>query len=377
MNVRSSRWVTATAFLALVGVLGGCALPRSGPNKREIYKSSVMNMGDAYVVTVDATVARLSSVVPPLGFTNGFVGASVVGSDDIRPGDVLNLAIWENVDNGLLADQGMNSTALQEVQVDGDGFIFVPYAGRIKAAGNTPEALRRIITQKLDPQTPDPQVSVNRAAGDGATVSVMGGVGGQGVYPIERPTRTLAAMLARAGGVVIEPEIAQITITRGAHTDKVWLTDLYSNPKYDVALRPGDIILVEEDQRAFTVMGATGGQNRVQFKTQEMSAIEAIAQVGGLNTNFADPTGVFVFRDETPEIANSVLRRSDLSQPVRMAYVLNLTEPSGIFNARDFMIRDADTIYVTEAPYVQWNKILGAISGTAASANNLSAAATR
>ncbi|MCB2117016.1 MAG: polysaccharide biosynthesis/export family protein [Rhodobacteraceae bacterium] len=334
-------------------------------------------MGDAYVVTVNADVARKASVVPPLGFRNGFLSSGVVGSDDIRPGDVLNLAIWENVDNGLLADQGMNSTALQEVQVDGDGFIFVPYAGRIKAAGNTPEGLRRIITQKLDPQTPDPQVTVNRVAGDGATVSVMGGVGKQGVYPIERPTRTLAAMLAKAGGVVVQPEIAQITITRDTHTDKVWLTDLYSNPKFDIALRPGDIILVEEDQRAFTVMGAAGKQERVQFETQEMSAIEAVAQAGGLNTNFADPTGVFVFREETPEVANSVLGRSDITQPVRMAYVLNLTEPSGIFNARDFMIRDADTIYVTEAPYVQWNKILGAISGTASSANNLSAAATR
>ena len=377
MRVLSTRWANAAAILTLAFALVACGLPRSGPNKREIFESSVLNMGDAYVVTVNADVARKASVVPPLGFRNGFLSSGVVGSDDIRPGDVLNLAIWENVDNGLLADQGMNSTALQEVQVDGDGFIFVPYAGRIKAAGNTPEGLRRIITQKLDPQTPDPQVTVNRVAGDGATVSVMGGVGKQGVYPIERPTRTLAAMLAKAGGVVVQPEIAQITITRDTHTDKVWLTDLYSNPKFDIALRPGDIILVEEDQRAFTVMGAAGKQERVQFETQEMSAIEAVAQAGGLNTNFADPTGVFVFREETPEVANSVLGRSDITQPVRMAYVLNLTEPSGIFNARDFMIRDADTIYVTEAPYVQWNKILGAISGTASSANNLSAAATR
>lgn len=370
-----TRWARGVALLAVVGTVSACGLPRSGPSKTELYKSSVLQEGDAFVVTVDADVARKASTNPPLSFTNGFVGPGVVGSDDIRPGDVLNLSIWENVDNGLLADQGLNSTRLQEMQVDGDGYIFVPYAGRIKAAGNTPEALRRIITGKLETQTPDPQVTVTRQSGDGATVSVMGGVGAQGVYPIERPTRTLAAMLARAGGVAIKPEIAQVTITRGRHTSTVWLTDLYSDPRNDVALRPGDIILVEEDRRAFTAIGATGGQNRVPFDTQELSAVEAIAQVGGLATNFADPRGVFVLRDERPEIANDILGRSDLTEPVRMAYVMDLTEPSAIFNARDFMIRDNDTIYITEAPYVQWRKTLAALTGTANSANALSNAA--
>ncbi|WP_432759633.1 polysaccharide biosynthesis/export family protein [Defluviimonas sp. SAOS-178_SWC] len=374
MTPAMSRWARSLVLLVTVAGVAGCGLPRSGPSKREIFESSVQQEGDAFVVAVDAEVARAASVVPTLGFTNGFLGAGVVGSDDIRPGDVLGLTIWENVDNGLLANQGVNSTALNEVQVDGAGYIFVPYAGRIKAAGNTPEGLRRIITNKLDAQTPDPQVTVARIAGDGATVSVMGGVGGQGVYPIERPTRTLSAMLAKAGGVIIEPEIAQVTITRGTHTGTIWLKDLYSDPRMDVALRPGDVILVEKDQRAFTAMGATGGQNRVQFENQDLSVIEAIAQVGGLSTHFADPTGVFVLRNETPDIANTVLRRSDITQPVRMAYILDLTQPSGIFNARDFMVRDNDTIYVTEAPYVQWSKTLSALTGTANSANALNRA---
>ncbi len=375
MRPVSSRVTAAMALFAVLSGLSACGLPRSGPTKGEIRAGSVEEQGDTFIVPVTAQVARATAMVPPLGFTNGFLGAGVIGSDVIRPGDVLGLTIWENVDNGLLAGPGMNSTALQEMQVDGDGFIFVPYAGRIQAAGNTPEALRRIITEKLDAQTPDPQVTVARLAGDGATVSVMGGVGGQGVYPIERPTRTLSAMLAKAGGVIIEPEIAQIVVTRGHHTGRVWLKDLYSNPQFDVALRPGDVILVEKDQRNFTAIGATGAQNRVHFETQELSAIEAIAQVGGLSTNAADPTGVFILRDEDSATANTVLGRTDLIGSQRIAYVLDLTEPSGLFNARDFMIRDGDTVYVTEAPYTRWQKLLGALTGAAGSANSLSKAA--
>jgi polysaccharide export outer membrane protein len=275
------------------------------------------------------------------------------------------------VDDPLLGVEGAPATTLEEVQVDGAGFIFIPYAGRIKAAGNTPDAIRRIITNKLGEQTPDPQVEVRRAAGDGSTVSLIGAIGGQGVYPIERPTRTLNTMLARAGGVTIEPEIAQVTVIRGQARGQIWLQDLYDHPELDIALRGGDRILVEGDTRTFTALGATGGQAQVPFESQTLSALEGIAQVGGLNAATADPTGVFVFRNEPAEVAGQVLGRNDLEGAQRMVYVLDLTKPNGMFMARDFVIRDGDTIYVTEAPFTQWNRVIQAITGTATSADGL------
>jgi polysaccharide biosynthesis/export protein len=359
----------ALALLVLVSSVAACGLPRSGPNKREIYAGSVQREGDSFVIEVNDYVARATAVTPAYGFSSSFLNAGLVGSDTISPGDTLGLTVWENVDQGLLATQGTKETRLTEMQVDGEGYIFVPYAGRVKASGNSPEQLRQLITQKLDTQTPDPQVTVQRLAGNGATVSMLGAIGGQGVYPIERPTRTLSAMIAKAGGVTVKPDVAEITVKRGNNTGKVWLRDLYSNPKLDIALRPGDVILVEEDKRAFTALGATGAQSRVPFDTGSLSAIEAIATVGGLQTNLADPKGVFVFRNEPADVANAVLGRSDLTGDQRMVYVLNLTEPNGMFLARDFAIRDGDTVYVTEAPYVQWQKTLAALTGPVTSAN--------
>ncbi|RVV99508.1 polysaccharide export protein [Mesobaculum littorinae] len=372
MKINTSRWARSVALIALAASVAACGLPRSGPTKREIFAGSVQRQGDAFIVSVNERVTRATAFTPALGFGPGFVNAGVVGSDTIRPGDTLGLTIYENVDDGLLANEGLNSTLLEEVQVDGDGFIFVPYAGRIRAAGNSPEAIRRIITDKLDAQTPDPQVQVRRLAGDGATVSVAGGVGAQGVFPIERPTRTLSSMLARAGGIAIPTEVAQITVIRGGQRGKVWFEDLYENPSYDIALRGGDRILVEQDNRSFTALGATGTQNRVDFEDRTISAIEGIARVGGLNPNLADPTGVFVFRNEPAEIANQVLARSDLIGPQRMVYVLDLTEPTGMFEARDFLIRDGDTVFVTEAPYAQWSKTLSALTGTVGTASSIS-----
>ncbi|MEM9798374.1 MAG: polysaccharide biosynthesis/export family protein [Pseudomonadota bacterium] len=364
MSRQISRRTRAVALTLCISLLASCGyLPRSGPTKGEIFDGSVQRQGDAFVVAVNDRVTAATALTPALGFSADFQGAAPIGPDTIRPGDTLGLIVYENVEDGLLSSLGQSASAIDQLQVDASGFIFVPYAGRVRAAGNTPEALRRVITERLNEQTPDPQVLVRRLAGDGATVSVVGVAGAQGVYPIERPTRTLVSMIAAAGGVAIDPEIALVTVHRGHKSETIYLADLYRKPDLDIALRDGDRIFIEADTRAFTVLGATGAQSRLEFQKEVISALEALSQVGGLNPVLANPTGVFVFRNEPEAIAEAVLGRDDLEGEQRMVYVLDLTEPNGMFMARDFVIRDGDTLYVTEAPIVSFNKTIAAIFG--------------
>lgn len=358
--------------VALLVVLSACALPRSGPTKAELYGKGTDTPGDAFVVNVDRNVARITDIVPRLGFSSAFRNAEVIASDVIAPGDSLSITVYENVkDEPLLGNTGQRISALNTVQVDGEGFIFIPYAGRILAANQTPESMRQTITRLLEGQTPDPQVSVVRTAGTGSSVSIAGQAAGAGVFPIEASTRTLATMLAKSGGVTVDPGIAIVRVTRGSQTGAVRLKDLYANPALDIALRPGDKIVVDADSRNFVALGATGGQSLVPFESERLSALEAIASAGGLSTVTADPTGVFVLRDEDPAVANAVLGRSDLVGSQRMVYVFDLTEPSSLFQARDFQIRDGDTLYVTEAPFVQWQKTLSAITGSTGAVTTL------
>ena len=182
-------------------------------------------------------------------------------------------------------------------------------------------------------------------------------------------------MLANAGGVTIAPDIAQVTVLRGKESGKIWFQDLYDHPELDIALRAGDRILVEGDTRSFTALGATGSQSLVPFESQSLSALEAIAQVGGLSAASADPKGVFVLRNEPAEIANVVMGRNDLQGAQRLVYVLDLTQPNGMFQAHDFVIRDGDTLYVTEEPFTQWTKVIGALTGAASSVQSLSSLA--
>lgn len=375
MPVRGMRHLTRLLALALALTLAlvaaGCTMPRSGPTAQEIRAGDRAEGGEVRIVNVSPAIARAVSSEAALGFGSAFLGAGPVAADGISAGDRVSITVWENVDTGLLAGVGQKVTALDEVQVDAQGRIFVPYVGNLQAAGRSPDDLRRDITAALQGQTPDPQVEVRRVTGVGSTVSVMGGVERQGVYPIEAPTRRLSGMIAQAGGVTIVPDVAQIKVERGGRSGRIWLQDLYDNPRNDVALRAGDRIIVEQDRRSFTTLGAAGSQRRVNFTKRDLSAIEALADSGGLDGRSADPTGVFVFRTEKESVARMVTGRQDLIGPQPVAYVLDLTKPEGLFAAREFTIRDEDTIYVTEAPLAAWSRVLAIAGGAVNFSSNV------
>lgn len=351
------------AVAALTMTLAGCTLPRSGPTAGEIVSGAQTENG-VRIVKVDTQIARAARWEETLGFGAAFLGAGELSADAISAGDLVTVTIWENVDSGLLAGEGQKVTALEEIPVDAQGRIFVPYAGLLSAAGRSPDELRREITQALESRTPDPQVEVRRVPGVGSTVSVMGGVSAQGVYPIDTPTRRLSGMIAQAGGVAGLPDVAQIKVERGGRTGEIWLQDLYDNPGNDIALRAGDRIIVEQDRRSFTALGASTGQQRVPFTKRDLSVVEALAEAGGLDGRSADPTGVFVFRLETQDVARRVTGLPGLVGPQRIAYVVDLTEPTGLFSAREFIVRDEDTLYVTEAPLAAWTRVLSIAGAT-------------
>ena len=93
------RWARPIAVIAALAVVSSCGLPQVGPNKRQIYAGSVQREGDAFIVDVNDRVTRATAVTPALGFSSQFINAAQLGSDTIRPGDVLGITVYENVDD--------------------------------------------------------------------------------------------------------------------------------------------------------------------------------------------------------------------------------------------------------------------------------------
>ncbi|MEL7172970.1 MAG: polysaccharide export protein, partial [Pseudomonadota bacterium] len=183
-----------------------------------------------------------------------------------------------------------------------------------------------------------------------------------GIYPIRTGARRVLPMLAQAGGIKADPEVVKVRLRRGLATGEIWLQDLYDEPQMNVALKPGDAVIAERDRRIFTALGAVGRPATVPFPVRELSVTRALGQVAGLIDTTADPTGIFLFRAEPEAVARAVLEDQTVQGSRRIVYVIDLTKPGGMFLAREFIMRDDDTLYVTTAPFVQFQKVLQSIA---------------
>ena len=359
----------------IMSAVAACGLPRSGPYYSEIAEAEAPEGYGFHVLPVTPEVTKVTRISEESGFSVSFIEARAESPYTLSRGDVLAITVWENIDEGLLNPAGIGATPLPNSRVDEAGRVFVPYVGLVRASGRTINQLRQDIQRQLAEKTLNPQVDIFRVEANGRLISVQGVVNAPGLYPIESPTTHLLPMMAKAGGVSIDPEVVRVKLRRGRIQGDIWLQDLYDDPRNDVHLRAGDAIIAERDRRIFTALGAVSGPTTVQFPTRDVSVISALGSVGGLRELTADATGVFLFREEPVEIAQRLFPDEQVVEPQRVAYIVDLTQPAGMFLARDFMMRDGDTIYVTTAPFVRWLKILSAITpliNTAGSARSLS-----
>jgi len=343
--------------------LSGCGLPRSGPYIEELTAVAEDPAAGMELIPVDPSVARIAHAPALPGFGPDFLVAREENYDAVGKGDLLAVSVWEASDNAIFAPSGARVAQIGEIAVDGAGRIYVPFVGRVRAEGRTPVEIQEAIRASLADKTLDPQVEVRVMERRSRAVTVSGIVAQNGVYPLERRNGRLLSTLSLAGGVGEDPLNVRVKLRRGDAEAAAWLQDIYNDPALDVPLRAGDTLIVERDARTFTALGAVGSQSLVPFPKPDMTALEALAAARGLQDAAADPTGVFIFREETPEIVKALGRPAG-PDPVRAIYLIDLTSGEGLFAASEFQIRDGDSIYATTAPFTRWQKVLGAVVPT-------------
>jgi polysaccharide biosynthesis/export protein len=139
----------------------------------------------------------------------------------------------------------------------------------------------------------------------------------------------------------------------------------------NVGVRGNDRIYVESDERYFLSLGATGTQAQHFFPQDRVTAIDALAIIGGLSESSADAKGILILRAyEAGDI------RSDGTGPrhERTIFTIDLTSADGLFSAGEFRVQPGDLIYVTESPLIGTRNFLGlvaAIFGIGVQAGNV------
>lgn len=126
-----------------------------------------------------------------------------------------------------------------EYQVDASGYISVPLAGRVRAAGSTAAQLERTLSSRLnDGIIKDPKVNVEIAAF--SPLYVHGEVKRAGEIPY-RPGATVMDAIALAGGLTYRADEAKVYIRRaGAAFETVYPMNA------PVPIFPGDNVRVPE-----------------------------------------------------------------------------------------------------------------------------------
>lgn len=293
-------------------------------------------------------------------------------SSTIRTGDKINVTIWDSQENSLLTNPGERYTEINNVEVDANGSVFLPYVNKVGVRGLTSSGARAKIQQRLEPIVPSAQVQVSLEQGRDHSVDVVGGVAKPGSYPMPSRNYKVLNVIADAGGIPPSLRNPRVRLLRGSETYEISAELLYADGSKNALLQPRDSLIVEQDDRSFVAFGASGKEDLIYFPKEELTALEAISLMGGLSDYRADPQGVLVLRDyPVSALSSSGQAGPDLQQVV---FAFNLITADGLFAARKFPIHPSDTVLATESPITGVRTILeliGSVVGVSAQTANL------
>jgi polysaccharide export outer membrane protein len=200
------------------------------------------------------------------------------------------------------------------MRIDLRGNITLPMAGRVHAAGLTPDQLAVEIETRLKKYLNDPDVVVGVTEFRSQPVSVIGAVNSPGVHQLEGH-KTLFELLSEAGGVRADAG-GVVTITRelkwgaiplpGAQTDptgrfsvacvKVKNIGDGTDPAANITVKPEDVISVSKAGVIYCIGSVQRPGGFALGESETLSALQVLALAEGL-AKAAAPAKAKVLRE--------------------------------------------------------------------------------
>lgn len=338
-------------LMAALCVLAACALPRGAPVYSEVVKTSPEKAAEQNVQIVPVTrdSADMIKGWPVTGWQGHYRWLAVQrggGSNILRPGDMLNLTIWDNAENSLITGRDERSAQVAKVEVEPNGTAFVPYVDQVNVSGLTASEARRLIQEKMTQLAPSAQVQLDLEEGVGNSVDLVAGVKTPGTYPLPNRNFSILSLISRGGGISESIRNPLVRLIRGRHTYEIPASELLKDSKKNAILRGGDQVVITEDPRFFVALGTTEKEEIVNFNKEAISGLEAVSILGGLIDARANPAGLLVLRQYEADHV-----RADDKGPEReyVIFAMDLTSADGLFGAKNFYIQPGDTVLATES----------------------------
>ncbi|HEV2364502.1 MAG TPA: polysaccharide biosynthesis/export family protein [Caulobacteraceae bacterium] len=341
------------------------------------------------LVNIDERVVQVLAAHPAQPLASLVAISSQAPNDIIQPGDVLEIGIYEpGAGPSLLGGSAaaseaapagglertgpaLASQAMPRIIVDRDGMISIPFAGQVSVAGLTPTRAADTIRAALRGRAVNPQVIVSVLASPANSVTVIGEVKNSGRYPISTNSDRLLDVIAEAGGATHVPADTLITVSRQGQTASIPMDELMAGGGENIRLAPGDEVRVSLHQREVNALGALGRVSQFPIQDDTLTLAGALGRLGGLDTNSANASAVFLFRFERPEVAEALGVRVPGAPPggsVPIVYRLNLRAGDGYFLANQFYVQANDLIDAPRANTTEIQKFFSIINASTATA---------
>lgn len=347
--------------IAAALLVGGCStLPTSGPTTSDVMKQETVDNKTRFdLVDINSNVIQALLATPRESFRIRFKKYGKPPQPRIGVGDSIVVSIWEAAGGGLFSaavnDQvssGSRSVTIPEQVVGQDGAITVPFAGRIHVAGRLPLEVQRDVEKRLADKAIEPQVIVTISKSQTNVVTVNGEVVAGARVPLSIKGDRLLDLIAEAGGAKSPVYETYVRLSRDGVTATIPMEALVSDPAENIYAQPGDVLTLVRQPETFTVFGATGTNAQINFPSEHLTLIEAMAKAGGLQDLRSDPAGVFLMRFEPASVVRALGRPDLANGPEGMTpvvYRLDMSDAKAYFLAQRFPVEDKDIVYVANA----------------------------
>ena len=301
----------AGAACALLLSAAACQSEQAPPLSRANYERG------APIVTRTATLPY-PPPLPPLRMSRELPPPPARDARRLSIGSILQVEV-----------AGVEALSTEKTRVGADGCMFMPFLGRIRAAGRTPLELGRDLERALIERgyLRNAQVNVTLVKEDGQ-IYVLGQVGHPGAYPlgVGRELR-LSQALAMAGGIRatpgIKPDATAIRLVREVsgkrRSYRISFPEitLRGRLEADVELQSGDVIYVPSQQELFVFGSVNQGGGFFLEEGSRLGVDEVLALAGGFAEK-ADQDGLLLVRRSESGVATYQIP----SEPVQRAEIL-------------------------------------------------------
>jgi polysaccharide export outer membrane protein len=378
------RFVSTLLFVLLIQ---GCAsifssLPNSGPDKKQILNLGAPETPIPVLDVSDKLARKLQSAVQADVFS-AFQKTRSDHSLQIAAGDSLEVTIWEappavlfggSIPDAKGQSNGSRSITLPEQMIGKDGFIQVPFAGMVSVAARPLADVEDEIKQRLKGKANQPQVMLRVTKNVTSNATVVGEVKQSLRLPLTAKGEKVMDALAASGGVTQAVGKITLQLSRGGESKQLPMQRLIEDPAQNISLEPGDVVTALYQPLSFTVLGATGKNEEINFEAQGISLAQGLARAGGLQDQRADAQGVFVFRFEEPTLVESTDGKPlkvTAEGKVPVVYRVDMKDPRAFLAAQNFPLRNKDLLYVSNAPAAELQKFLNILTSSIFSVSNL------